>query len=646
MDQQNQGTNSSLPVETPMKRKRGRPRKDGSQVKRERLTKSNSVSGTHHRLGASRSNEEDDDDEMVGQVVSGVCEGSFDAGYFVTVKVGNTDTLLRGAVFVPGLFTPISAANDVAPYAKMYKRKEIPIPVLSPQGSAPRLRRKNKQPVLPENTAPMAVDQAPSSDVQCGPSLSIKTNSASTNVALTYNAAKNNNPSSSAEILCSLFMPQDQPASGKVPLTDNLPKIETVFSSGGKFQAQISTPVVPEKVLNNQQGTGIENHIGTTLYSLENSSITVPMTDYLLKNDTNSPLEGEGRIENRVLPVSANQVLPVLQFGAPLMLEDQLSSVPVVPTHDLLKDDRVLHQGEKVQHEKELHTDKGRVSLSDRPSDAAFAVENQSASPVILSAEKSPRKDDGFPLEGEDMPRKTLELGLGDHQPVSVTEMKDFHKIIKPDEMFQETEAEADVGATKELKLDAESRAYVDVFPGNQAVVQMTQVQQAVVCPADEPKSQHLELEYMPFQLIDKPVDGVLMEKQVSPKNDYPPYMQSEFTVKDFFSGNASFQSNRRPFNDEEGSLSSSNTIQQPAMNFPGDADQTELKLGAEGSEPASMFDSQMSHPVSPSKDLNSGFKDAILSTNLEINPVAATRNPVASEDVSQTEDDEQRAEA
>ena len=725
MDQQNQGTNSSSPVDLPMKRKRGRPRKDESQVKRERTPKSNSVSKTH-RHGANPSNEDDDHDEMVGQVVSGVCEGSFDAGYFVTVKVGNTDTLLRGAVFVPGLFTPISAANDVAPYAKMYKRKEIPIPVLNPQSqgssSAPRLRRKNKQPVHPENTAPMAVDQAPPSDIQCGTPSSIKTNSASTKVPLTYNVPKNDKVISSVEVQlvkqkpmapekishelksCNLFAPQDQPASDKVPLTDNLPKIETVLSSGGRVQGQISTPVVPQKVLTNQQETGtlfalkdqcpsviepkndsvislgekvqLENqmpvvpdqvltsqhHIGA-LYALENSSITAPLTDYLPKNDTNLPLEGEVPIENRV-PISADQVLPILQFGAPLTLKDQLSSVTVHPTHDLLKDVRVLPQGEKVQLEKELPTAEGQVFLSDLQHGAAFAVENQSTSPVILSADKLPRKDDGFTLEGKDMPRETLELGIGD-RPVSLTELKNFHKIIKQDEMFQEMEAstlakgpEADVEATKELKLDAESTPYVDVFPGNETVIQVTQVQQAVN-PADALKSQNLELhpapvvaepEYMPFQLIGKPVD-VLMEKQASPKNDFPQYVQSEFTVKDLLSGNAAFQSNRNPFSDVvnvtgEGSLSSPKTSQQPMMNFLGDADQVKLKLAAEGSEPPSMFESHISHPVDPAKDLDSGFKDASIPSKFEINPVAATSNTIASEDVSQTEDDAHRAEA
>lgn len=753
MEQQNQGTNSTLPVDAPLKRKRGRPRKDESQVKKERMTKSNSVSDTH-RLGANRSNEDDDDDEMVGQVVSGVCEGSFDAGYFVTVKVGNTDTLLRGAVFVPGLFTPISAANDVAPYAKMYKRKEIPIPVLNPQvqgsSSAPRLRRKNKQPVLPENTTPMAIDQPPSSGIQCGTSLLIKTNSASTNVPLSYNVPKNDNASSaaeasgslfdqppssdipggtslpiktnsistnvpltyivpkndnvgsSAEASGSLFAPQDQPASDRVPLTDNLPNIETVLSSGERVQGQTSTPDVPQKMLANQQEIGSlfalkdqcpsvlepnneagislgekvqlknqmavvpdqvlpsQHHIAA-LHSLENSLITEPLTiDYLQKNDTDLPLEGDVPIENRV-PISANQVLPIIQFGAPLIFEDQLPSVPVHPTHDLLKDERVLPQGEKVQHEKELPIDEGQVLLSDHPYGAALAVENQSASPVIFSAEKLQRKEDGFTLGGKDMPGEILELGLGDH-PVSVTELKFFQKITKPDEMFQEVEAsplakgpEADVCSTTELKLDAESRSCIDVFPGNETVIQMTQVRETV-SPADEPKSQHLDLhldpvvaepEYTPFHLMDKPGD-VLMDKKVSPKNDYPQYMQSEFTVKDLFSGNVAFHSNRSPFNyamnvTGECSLSS---IQQPMMNFPGDAEQTKLKLGAEGPEPPRMFEYHKSHPVDPAKDLDSGLKDAIISTKVEINPVPGTSiNTITSEDVSQTEDDDQRAE-
>ncbi|KAK9084845.1 hypothetical protein Sjap_025256 [Stephania japonica] len=64
---------------------------------------------------------------MVGQVVSGVLDGSFDAGYLLTVRVGDTNTILRGVVFAPGLSVPVSGANDVAPHVKMLKRFDVPL---------------------------------------------------------------------------------------------------------------------------------------------------------------------------------------------------------------------------------------------------------------------------------------------------------------------------------------------------------------------------------------------------------------------------------------------------------------------------------------------------------------------------------------
>ncbi|XP_042478147.1 uncharacterized protein LOC122059433 [Macadamia integrifolia] len=110
----------------PVKRKRGRPRKDENLVHGEPASTSPTVTDMVRRNRRRRVDQIDD--AMVGQVVSGVLEGSFDAGYLLTVKVGNTNTVLRGVVFEPGLSVPISVANDVAPHVKMFKRNEISLP--------------------------------------------------------------------------------------------------------------------------------------------------------------------------------------------------------------------------------------------------------------------------------------------------------------------------------------------------------------------------------------------------------------------------------------------------------------------------------------------------------------------------------------
>ncbi|MCO5606095.1 hypothetical protein L7F22_060282 [Adiantum nelumboides] len=57
-------------------------------------------------------------DANVGQQVHGVVDGMFDAGYLVTVRVGDTETVFRGVVFGPGLSLPLNAENDVAPKLK------------------------------------------------------------------------------------------------------------------------------------------------------------------------------------------------------------------------------------------------------------------------------------------------------------------------------------------------------------------------------------------------------------------------------------------------------------------------------------------------------------------------------------------------
>ncbi|GAB4826603.1 hypothetical protein Ancab_033497 [Ancistrocladus abbreviatus] len=132
---------------TPPKRKRGRPRKDESQAQGQKsVPKPPAAPAAPVRLQAEKSpanpisdaakgkehvqvhtSSDNTEDEMVGQVVTGVLESSFDAGYFLTVKLGDTDTYLRGVVFEEGKYVPVTPENDIAPGLKMLKRKEVPI---------------------------------------------------------------------------------------------------------------------------------------------------------------------------------------------------------------------------------------------------------------------------------------------------------------------------------------------------------------------------------------------------------------------------------------------------------------------------------------------------------------------------------------
>ncbi|XP_076885665.1 protein METABOLIC NETWORK MODULATOR 1-like [Bidens hawaiensis] len=66
--------------------------------------------------------------DMVGQIVTGVVQATFDGGYFIAVKIGNSSIPLTGAVFKPGHVAPITPENDVAPHVEVIKRPGIPIP--------------------------------------------------------------------------------------------------------------------------------------------------------------------------------------------------------------------------------------------------------------------------------------------------------------------------------------------------------------------------------------------------------------------------------------------------------------------------------------------------------------------------------------
>ncbi|XP_061345527.1 uncharacterized protein LOC133291303 [Gastrolobium bilobum] len=199
MNQQNQGSGSQSNV--PMKRKRGRPRKEESMVQVENAP---AMPGSDNVLNSNQTAGTTDDcvDEMVGKVVTGVVEGTFKAGYLLKVKLADTDAILRGVVFLPGQVAPITAENDVAPHITMTKRKDVPIPVLNPQtethDSVPSSVQCSKPSFEPELQVPMSEDQVLPTEIHSGISVSL----------------------------------ENQPASTLIPVAD-FPKNETSISSGG-----------------------------------------------------------------------------------------------------------------------------------------------------------------------------------------------------------------------------------------------------------------------------------------------------------------------------------------------------------------------------------------------------------------------------
>lgn len=195
MSQQSQNTSSLSPADVPMKRKRGRPRKDESLLSSKKKPTTPEPDSIKKNKESASTSGGGVNDVMVGQMVTGVIEGSFDAGYLLNVKLGDTDTLLRGVVFLPGRFTPISAANDVAPHVKMYNRKDIPIPVFNPQTpvfkSSTPSGQSSKQPTRPKIHQHELSDQVLSSERQTAIPDALGNQSASVVVPLVASLPKN-----------------------------------------------------------------------------------------------------------------------------------------------------------------------------------------------------------------------------------------------------------------------------------------------------------------------------------------------------------------------------------------------------------------------------------------------------------------------
>ncbi|KAF7815817.1 uncharacterized protein G2W53_029786 [Senna tora] len=164
MNQPNSINNPDSSGDVPLKRKRGRPRKyprphvDGNaHIQNVQNVNRNPVSGVNahvppvfERVSGNqphrRDLENDLNDPMVGQEVSCVIEAVFDAGYLLSAKVGNSNTTLRGLVFKPGHYAPISAENDVAPGVPMIQRNEVPFPTgIYTQVQNPPQKERNKK---------------------------------------------------------------------------------------------------------------------------------------------------------------------------------------------------------------------------------------------------------------------------------------------------------------------------------------------------------------------------------------------------------------------------------------------------------------------------------------------------------------------
>ena len=325
MNQQNQG--SGPPLNVPMKRKRGRPRKEESVVQGANvpvMPGSNNVLNSNQTAGTTTVC----DDEMVGKVVTGVIDGTFNAGYLLSVKVADTDAFLRGLVFVEDQVSPVNVENDVAPHVKMIERKEIPIPVVNPQaeihGSVPSTVQCNKQSFEPElQQVPMSEEQVLPTEIHSGISSLLENQSASTLIPNSISSEEipqgTQEPGhvNQSTIMSELDHDKTVKQSETLHELDASTQVKESSADGGETKVSEATSelinlVPPIDNANKELGTGQQ---------------AVPYAHQLNEPNTSN-------IESNLIPVSAEpEALPCEQTAKTVFVEKQ-----ELPKTDVLED--------------------------------------------------------------------------------------------------------------------------------------------------------------------------------------------------------------------------------------------------------------------------------------------------------------------
>ncbi|KAL4554824.1 hypothetical protein LXL04_037430 [Taraxacum kok-saghyz] len=152
MNPVNQEARPEASLIIPEKRKRGRPRKDPSERRAAKAARAQAARMnpglTHHHHPTPTATRPDPIHDptqvMIGQTITGVVEATFDAGYLLAVRIGNSNITLRGAVFKPGHTAPVTPENDVAPHVEMIKRAHVPFPETQPVVRRRKRRSKEK----------------------------------------------------------------------------------------------------------------------------------------------------------------------------------------------------------------------------------------------------------------------------------------------------------------------------------------------------------------------------------------------------------------------------------------------------------------------------------------------------------------------
>ncbi|KAG5516492.1 hypothetical protein RHGRI_037263 [Rhododendron griersonianum] len=427
-------------IEYPPKRRPGRPRKEEhfGQI----LNGLSPQPPPSHGLKSSQYFAVDPSDdianEMVGQVVTGIIEGSFEAGYFISVRATRTGTLLRGVVFQPGLFTPVTAANDIAPHVRMYKRRDFPIPDLNPQPENNN-NRITSDSVMLEDTFPRTATGTLVVGRSTNPRRNFKygLEKESASPQLNTDSLQNKSKCTSAENKDTVQQKPDfshQLRSSTISPTSNLQKDGSGASTGGRNMTfplprfPIWGKETPQKnsksALDNKpvsqsksdttfplptdmlRGNNLSQRNSDSGLQKESSSksqldapfplprrfatVTLPLAESLSKKNASVSVEGKDIPQHLKLSLD-NRTVPQLKSGTPFASE----KVPM--TDNLPKNNLASSSVEKENP----HQNSKFFALA-KPD--KFALGKQSASVIVLPIEKI-KEDYGFGLGDVSTPR-------------------------------------------------------------------------------------------------------------------------------------------------------------------------------------------------------------------------------------------------
>lgn len=648
-----QGTSSATPTELPTKRKRGRPRKDDSlpQMRNSPVV----PSATSARSNQSNQNIDvvpsaNGDDPMVGQVVTGVLEGAFDAGYILTVRVGDSDTLLRGCVFTPGRFIPINVGNDIAPSVRMFKRRNIPIPVCNPQapsnGSNPQPRQ-NDRPVPFEDQVVVPPALVPSKFSPASTSHTVHKQPAPLFVGSSSSFPMNvSDPSSektiitqttvggkllAPQVLPSAFPPDSsfilktQSTPVAVTVTDNIQKndralflgknIITKQALGPEIQHQLASGLEHneaveqcKEILDSEASPPVPGH-KVSIEASKDSNLAFTPKPVMEQCNMMQDFGVSAPLESPKVYMEASKDMNLYITPKPVIVRDvDASSLVEVPVVDM-------------EGSKDLNLD-----LAPKQASEDFEASPLVGTNVDLDASQEVEASPIVGPEAASMEEnQALNFNLASEPVVGQCEVMQDFETPPPIEG-----AKFDMEASQNLNLNPASKPSLDIFPDNMTNSQVNQVQHQADGPGFKPShlvEANLKTPNLNLQLTSSVAAksashaqlDILMDKQNFSGNIILPQdMQLDHPDK-ISSGDGSFENGGKAVvagsdavERNKANFQSISNTNQSVMILQEEASLSEPEFPAKGSVDTGMLNPQVSSSSNPTKDMDCVFRDAL----------------------------------